>query len=30
VKTAGGLAALQLVGSPRDLLIETKIRMFAA
>jgi type I restriction enzyme, R subunit len=30
VKTAGGLTALQLVRSPRDLLIETKIRMFAA
>jgi len=30
VKTAGGLAALQLAGNPRDLLIETKTRMFAA
>ncbi len=30
VKAAGGLAALQSAGSPRDLLIETKTRMFAA
>ena len=30
VKNAGGLAALQLAGNPRDLLIETKTRMFAA
>ena len=30
VKTAGGLAALQNAGNPRDLLIETKTRMFAA
>jgi hypothetical protein len=26
----GGLAALQLAGNPRDLLMETKARMFAA
>jgi len=30
VKTAGGLVALQEAGNPRDLLIETKTRMFAA
>jgi type I restriction enzyme R subunit len=30
VKLAGGLAALQMAGNPRDLLIETKTRMFAA
>jgi len=30
VKAAGGLAALQTAGNPRDLLIETKTRMFAA
>ena len=30
VKTAGGLAALQEAGNPRELLIETKTRMFAA
>ncbi len=30
VKAAGGLAALQMVGNPRELLIETKTRMFAA
>lgn len=30
VKLAGGLAALQATGNPRDLLIETKARMFAA
>ena len=30
VKMAGGLAALKLAGNPRDLLIETKTRMFAA
>jgi len=30
VKLAGGLAALQTAGNPRDLLIETKTRMFAA
>ncbi len=30
VRSAGGLAALQLAGNPRDLLIETKARMFAA
>lgn len=30
VKTAGGLAALQMTGNPRDLLIETKTRMFTA
>jgi type I restriction enzyme R subunit len=30
VKDAGGLAALQMAGNPRDLLIETKTRMFAA
>jgi len=30
VKKAGGLVALQLAGNPRDLLIETKTRMFAA
>jgi len=30
VKAAGGLAALQTAGNPRDLLIETKARMFAA
>jgi len=30
VKAAGGLAALQMAGNPRDLLIETKTRMFAA
>jgi type I restriction enzyme R subunit len=30
VKMAGGLAALQMAGNPRDLLVETKIRMFAA
>ncbi|MDP2895066.1 MAG: DEAD/DEAH box helicase family protein [bacterium] len=30
VKSAGGLAALQMQGNPRDLLIETKTRMFAA
>jgi hypothetical protein len=27
---AGGLAALQMAGNPRALLIETKTRMFAA
>jgi hypothetical protein len=27
---AGVLAALQMAGNPRDLLIETKTRMFAA
>jgi type I restriction enzyme, R subunit len=30
VRNAGGLAALQLAGNPRDLLVETKTRMFAA
>jgi type I restriction enzyme R subunit len=30
VRTAGGLAALQAAGNPRDLLRETKVRMFAA
>ncbi|MBU0678971.1 MAG: restriction endonuclease subunit R, partial [Verrucomicrobia bacterium] len=30
VREAGGLAALQMAGNPRDLLIETKTRMFAA
>jgi type I restriction enzyme R subunit len=30
VKKAGGLAALQMAGNPRDLVIETKTRMFAA
>ena len=30
VRDAGGLAALQLAGNPRDILIETKTRMFAA
>jgi type I restriction enzyme R subunit len=30
VKAAGGLAALQTAGNPRDLLSETKTRMFAA
>ncbi len=30
VKMAGGLAALQNAGNPRDLLMETKTRMFAA
>ena len=30
VRLAGGLAALQTAGNPRDLLIETKARMFAA
>jgi type I restriction enzyme R subunit len=30
VKAAGGLAALQMAGNPRDLLVETKARMFAA
>ena len=30
VKLAGGLAALQMAGNPRNLLIETKTRMFAA
>ncbi|MBI5725228.1 MAG: DEAD/DEAH box helicase family protein [Planctomycetes bacterium] len=30
VKTAGGLAALQAAGNPRELLRETKVRMFAA
>lgn len=30
VKAAGGLAALQLAGNPRELLSETKTRMFAA
>ena len=30
VRDAGGLAALQTAGNPRDLLIETKTRMFAA
>jgi len=29
VREAGGLAALQTEGNPRDLLIETKTRMFA-
>ena len=30
VKSAGGLAALQAAGNPRELLTETKIRMFTA
>ncbi len=30
VRAAGGLAALQAAGNPRDLLRETKVRMFAA
>jgi type I restriction enzyme R subunit len=30
VRSAGGLAALQMAGNPRDLLSETKARMFAA
>lgn len=30
VRLAGGLAALRMAGNPRDLLIETKTRMFAA
>ncbi|HNR14396.1 MAG TPA: DEAD/DEAH box helicase family protein [Thermodesulfobacteriota bacterium] len=30
VKSAGGLAALRTAGNPRDLLMETKARMFAA
>ncbi len=30
VRSAGGLAALQMAGNPRELLIETKTRMFAA
>ncbi|MDI9571421.1 MAG: DEAD/DEAH box helicase family protein [Pseudomonadota bacterium] len=30
VKLAGGLAALQSAGNPRELLVETKSRMFAA
>jgi type I restriction enzyme R subunit len=30
VRSAGGLAALQMAGNPRDLLIETKTRMFVA
>ncbi len=30
VRNAGGLAALQLAGNPRELLVETKTRMFAA
>ncbi|OIP91138.1 MAG: hypothetical protein AUK26_07740 [Syntrophaceae bacterium CG2_30_58_14] len=30
VRLAGGLAALQTAGNPRDLLIETKARMFTA
>jgi len=30
VMKAGGLPALQAAGNPRDLLVETKIRMFAA
>ncbi len=30
VRTAGGLAALQAAGNPRELLRETKVRMFAA
>ena len=30
VKSAGGLAALQTAGNPRDILIETKTRVFAA
>jgi hypothetical protein len=30
VKSAGGLAALQIAGNPRQLLIQTKTRMFAA
>jgi type I restriction enzyme R subunit len=30
VRLAGGLAALQAAGNPRDLLVETKTRMFAA
>lgn len=30
VRNAGGLAALQLAGNPRELLLETKARMFAA
>jgi len=30
VKSAGGLAALQKAGKPREILIETKMRMFAA
>lgn len=30
VRAAGGLAALQTAGNPRELLVETKTRMFAA
>lgn len=30
VKLAGGLAALQMAGNPRELLVETKSRMFVA
>jgi hypothetical protein len=30
VKKAGGLAALQVAGEPKELLRETKERMFAA
>jgi type I restriction enzyme R subunit len=30
VKSAGGLSALRMAGNPRELLIETKRRMFAA
>lgn len=30
VRAAGGLAALQQAGNPRQLLVETKLRMFAA
>jgi type I restriction enzyme R subunit len=30
VRKAGGLTALRLAGNPRDLLTETKARMFAA
>ncbi|NLH98056.1 MAG: DEAD/DEAH box helicase family protein [Chthonomonadales bacterium] len=30
VRTAGGLIALQMAGNPRELLRETKVRMFAA
>ncbi len=30
VRSAGGLAALQMTGNARDLLTETKTRMFAA
>jgi len=30
VRIAGGLEALRLAGNPRELLVETKTRMFAA